>query len=146
MERSLCFAAALLFALGGLTGLPLGLAMTGDLPLDAAMVKGAHVNALVGCFWLIAVAWSMQFSRLHGTGRTWLARLVVLAAYANWLVTLVKSGPAVHGVGYLGEPVNDAVFGLLTVLVVLPTLAASGLWVWGLAGVRSSEPPATASG
>ena len=132
MERTLCFAAALLFGLGGLTGLPLGLAMTGDIALDAAMVKGAHVNALIGCFWLLGVAWSMQFSQLGESGRAWLGRLVLLAAYANWLVTLVKSGPAVHGVGYLGEPVNDAVFGVLTVFVVLPTLAASGLWAWGL--------------
>ncbi|MCP4807994.1 MAG: hypothetical protein GY913_32065 [Proteobacteria bacterium] len=63
---------------------------------------------------------------------------MLLAAYANWLVTLIKSGPAVHSVGYLGEPVNDVVFGVLTVLVVLPTLAASGLWVWGLRPLKSS--------
>jgi len=141
MERSLCFAAAVLFLLGGLTGIPLGFAMNGELALDAGMVKGAHVNALVGCFWLIGLAWSMQFSTLEGPARTWLIRLVLLAAYANWLVTLVKAIPAVHGVGLTGDATNDMVFGVLTVLVVLPTLGACGLWIWGL---RPGPRPETA--
>lgn len=132
MERSLCFAAAVLFLLGGLTGVPLGFAMNGEIAIDAAMVKGAHVNALVGCFWLIGLAWSMKFSVLDDNGKRWLSRLVLLAAYANWLVTLLKAIPAVHGVGLTGDATNDMVFGVLTVLVVLPTLAGCSLWIWGL--------------
>ena len=47
-------------------------------------------------------------------------------------MTFLKAIPSVHGVGLTGDPTNDAVFGVLTVLVVLPTLAACGLWIWGL--------------
>ena len=57
---------------------------------------------------------------------------IVLATYANWAVTLIKSLLKVHGIDYLGEPRNDVIFAALTLLVVIPTFAASFLWIRSL--------------
>ncbi len=132
IAQRLAFHAALLMFVGLLTGGALGFAMMDQLPADAGMLLGAHLNGLIGGLWLCAVAWSLRFVRLPEARVGQMAWLFIGATWANWLVTLVKSVPAVHGVGLNDDPINNAVFGVLTLTVVLPSLAACGLWAWGL--------------
>ena len=49
-----------------------------------------------------------------------------------------KSTIGVHGVDLSDDPRNNAVFGVLTLLVVLPALGAAAVWVWSLGGRRAS--------
>ena len=59
-------------------------------------------------------------------------RLVSIAAYANWAVTLLASFIDERGLAFLGEPRNDLIAGLLMALVVIPTLGAASMWAWAL--------------
>ncbi len=56
-------------------------------------------------------------------------QLTILAATANWAITLMKAFMGVHGVAYTGESGNDGIFIALTLTVVLPTLVASFFWM-----------------
>lgn len=134
IERFLARAAAILMMLGLLTGILVGQAMTGGLKLDAHAALAAHLNALMGVFWILGFAWTLPMLRYSETGKRRLAWLVVIPNYANWLVTTVKGFLGVSGVAYSGYGANDAVFFALILSVVLPSFAAGGGWLYGLYG------------
>jgi hydroxylaminobenzene mutase len=134
--RRLVRHAALLMVVSLLTGVLVSAAMTGKIPADPHAMLASHLNALLGCFWMVAVAWSLPMTRLSPDGRARLAAAVTTANVANWLLTLLKAFLKVSGVDLIGEPANDAVFGALTLFVVLPSLGAAGAWAWSLGGER----------
>ena len=135
LERSqawLRFLAAVLFAIGIVTGPLVALAMTDAIPADGGSMLAAHLNALLGAFWLLAVAWTLPHVRVGERGRQALVGSCVLANYANWVVTVLKAFLGVRGLAYTGAGGNDLVATLLLLLVVLPSLVCAGLWAFGL--------------
>ncbi len=126
--------AAILMVGGLLTGIFVAAAMTGKVPADPHAALASHLNALLGTFWMVAVAWSMPMLRYGDKGLVRLAWVTTLPNFANWLVTALKAFLHVSGVDATGEPKNDLVFGLLTALVVIPSLASSVAWVYGFFG------------
>jgi hydroxylaminobenzene mutase len=130
-------AAAWLMLVGLLTGGYVSFSMTGKLPADPQMALAAHLNALMGCFFLLGVAWTLPMLSYGAVGQRRLAWAVILANYANWAVTCVKAWLRVAGVDFIGQPVNDAVFGVLTLTVVLPALGAAAAWVYGFRRQRA---------
>jgi hypothetical protein len=74
--------------------------------------------------------------RYGPAGQRRLVWLVTVPNFSNWAVTALKAFWKVPGVDAIGEAKNDTIFGLLTVLVVLPSLAAAGAWGWGFFGKR----------
>ncbi|CAM4113455.1 hypothetical protein [Corallococcus exiguus] len=136
--RLMAHAAAWLMLVGLLTGGYVSAAMTGKVPADPQMALAAHLNALMGTFFLLGVAWTLPMLRYGPVGQRRLAWAVIVANWANWGITCVKAWLRVSGVDFIGQPVNDAVFGALTVSVVLPALIAAGAWVYGFrrAGAR----------
>ncbi len=137
-SRTLMRNAALLMVIGLVTGGVLGAAMTGKIDADVHTVVAAHLNALLGCFWMAAVAYSMPMMRFGDRGRARMVWLVTVPNFANWAVTLAKSFLKVAGVAPNDDTANNNVFAALTVLVVIPSLLAAILWVWGLAGRRDA--------
>ncbi len=137
LQRKLALFAAVLLMLGLLTGFYLAAAMTGKVPAEPKMVVAAHLNALLGSFWMLGVAFSLPFTGYGEKGMTRLIWATALPNYANWAVTCLKAWWKVAGVDAVGEGHNDTIFGLLTALVVLPSLAAAGAWIYGLAGKKS---------
>lgn len=135
-QRTLGRNAAILIVIGLLTGIVLSAAMTKKIDAEPSMVLAAHLNGLLGCFWMIAVAWSLPALKYGEVGRSRLVWLVTVPNFANWGVTLFKSFWKVSGVDRIGEFRNDTIFGLLTLSVVLPSLAAAGAWAWGFIGVK----------
>jgi (hydroxyamino)benzene mutase len=129
--RLLAHASAWLVLLGLLTGAYVGAAMTGKVPADGHMALASHLNALMGGFLMLGVAWTLPMLRYGATGQRRLAWAFILANFANWFVTGVKAWLRVSGIDAIGEPVNDAVFGVLTLTVVLPSLGAAVAWVYG---------------
>jgi hydroxylaminobenzene mutase len=127
-------AGALLFGLGALTGILVSASFSGKIGGSPQFMLAAHLNALMGCFWLFCVGVSWDRLSLKPAHARLLLRSTVLAAYANWVVTIAKSLLEVQGIDYVGEVSNDTIFGLLTLTVVIPTLLSSGLWVRGLWG------------
>jgi (hydroxyamino)benzene mutase len=136
--RLLVVAAAWLMLVGLLTGGYIAAAMTGSVDADPDIAVAAHLNAILGGLWMIAVAWTLQFVRYGAAGQRRLAWLLVVANWTNWLVTAVKAALRVHGIAAGPPAANDVVFATLTVLVVLPSLAAAVAWI---AGLRRSSPP-----
>ena len=129
--RLMAHAAAWLMLVGLLTGGYVSSAMTGKLPADPHMALAAHLNALMGTFFLLGVAWTLPMLRYGPVGQQRLAWAVITANFANWAVTCVKAWLRVSGVDLIGQPANDAIFLTLTATVVLPALVAAGAWVYG---------------
>jgi hydroxylaminobenzene mutase len=131
-QTLLARAGAVLILLGLLTGLYVSAAMTGALPVAADAALASHLNAILGAFWIFAVAWSVPRLSYGTAGARRLAWLVIVPNFANWFVTAIKAYWKVKGIEAIGDWKNDAIFGLLVALVVIPSLAAAGAWVWGL--------------
>lgn len=135
--RLLGRSAAILIGLALLTGFVVAAAMTGKVDADPHAMLAAHLNALLGAFWMIGVAWSLPLMRLDAIWLRRLAWLTIAPNYANWGVTAVKALLKVSGVTATADARNNAIFGALTVLVVLPSLAGAGIWIWGFRGERN---------
>jgi len=69
--------------------------------------------------------------RYGAVGQRRLALGLIVANYANWLVTAVKAFLHVAGVGLDHDGTNNAVFGALTLLVVIPALGSALGWALG---------------
>ncbi len=131
VARLLGRSAALLIFGSLLTGFFVAAAMTGKVPADPHAALASHLNALLGGFWILGLAWSLPLLGYGEKGLTRLAWLTIAPNYANWLVTALKAFWKVAGVDFVGEGKNDTIFGLLSVLVVVPSLAAAGAWAYG---------------
>ncbi len=132
IRRHLAATGAILFAIGMVTGLWSALALTGKVVVGIPhLALVAHLNALLGGLWLIAVAWTFEFLHFQERGLRRLAFAVATPAWANWLVTLIGSFLGVKGLEYTGDARNNLIAALLQSLVVLPTLVACGFWAWG---------------
>ena len=139
-QKRLAMAGALLFLLGMLTGLWSAAALTGKVRVGIPhLALAAHLNGLLGGLWLIAVAWTFQFLRYSERGLRRLAVAVAVPAWANLIVTLIASFLGVNGLEYTGQRANDIVAILLQASVVLPTLIASGFWVYGFGGKKEES-------
>src|SRR6185503_21135466 len=96
MERSaaaslLARASAWLVVVGLLTGAPVAWAMVGKIHADAHAMLASHLNALLGAFLMLGVAWTLPMLRYGPVGQRRLAWAMILANYANWFITAVKS-------------------------------------------------------
>ncbi|MBM4360251.1 MAG: hypothetical protein FJ096_19260 [Deltaproteobacteria bacterium] len=131
LARRLGAASAGLILLGLLTGFLVAAAMTGKVGAEPHAMLASHLNALMGAFWLLGIGWSLPLLALPEGQLAWLVRLAVVANYANWFLTCIKSFLRVAGLEATGHPANDGIFVLLTGLVVLPALGAAGLWLRG---------------
>ena len=99
---------------------------------DFQTVLSAHLNALLGCFWLLGVGWSLQFFYGIFSRTQRMIRFMVLANYANWFLTLIKAHFHVAGIQLDSNRVNNLVLGALTLFVVLPALLSTWMWIQGL--------------
>jgi hydroxylaminobenzene mutase len=132
LQRMTALAGALLLLIGLLTGGLLAMAMTGKVMATVHDVRAAHLNAILGCFWICAYAATIPMLGYGARGARRLALLTIIPNYGNWLITAVKSFLHVAGVGLDGDAKNDAVFGALNAVVVVPSLIAAAAWVYGL--------------
>lgn len=138
-QKSLACSAAWLMAVGLLTGLLVAAAMTNQLPADPQAMLASHLNALMGCFWLLGLAWTLPMINYSLNRSLMITRLIVVCVWANWLLTLIKSFWKVSGLAYTGDLKNNAIAAGLQGLVVLPALIASVAWAWGLKANQSTE-------
>jgi (hydroxyamino)benzene mutase len=137
LRRRLAWAGAWLFAVGMVTGLWAAAVLTEKVTVAIPrLALAAHLNALLGGLWLIAVASTLDMLRYGTIGRVRLAWLVTVPAWGNWLITLVASVLGVTGLEYTRDTANNAIAALLHSLVVLPSLVGASAWAWGLGGRR----------
>jgi (hydroxyamino)benzene mutase len=137
LRRRLAWAGAWLFAVGMVTGLWAAAVLTEKVTVAIPrLALAAHLNALLGGLWLIAVASTLDLLRYGTTGRLRLAWLVTVPAWGNWLITLIASVLGVTGLEYTRDTANNAIAALLHSLVVLPSLVGASAWAWGLGGRR----------
>jgi len=138
LRRRLTASGAWLFAIGMVTGIWAAVVLTGQVSVGLPrLALAAHLNALLGGLWLGMVAFTLDMLRYGDVGRRRLAWVVIVPAWANWLVTLIASFPGVTGLQYTRDAANNVVAALLQVLVVLPSLVGAFAWAWGLSGRRA---------
>ncbi len=137
LGQRLARAGAWLLTVGMATGVWAGLVLTETIKVPIPrLALAAHLNAILGAFWLIAVSSTLDRLRYGATGRQRLALGVALAAWANWLITLIASALGVRGLEYTSDPANNVIAALLQVFVVLPSLVAAAAWAVGFGGRR----------
>src|SRR5438046_3084549 len=110
LQRTLMSRAALLFFLGMATGLWAGVVLSHgraigiDLPplKHERLALGAHLNALLGAFWLLGLASTIEHTRFGDRGRRRLVAVVSLVTFANWSITLLASLLDVRGLDFEG--------------------------------------------
>jgi hypothetical protein len=150
LQRSLAGRGALLFFLGLITGVWAGVVMTEGRALGLHLPKphferlvlASHLNALLGCFWIVAVAATIEATAFGEKGKSRLGWAVTAITYGNWFVTLVASFLDVRGLEVIeGDPKNNVIAITLIALVVLPGLAASGAWAYGLLSKKETPAP-----
>ena len=132
LQRLTAGAGAVLLLIGYLTGGLLAMAMTGKVNASVHDVVAAHLNGVLGCFWLCALAFTLPFLKLEPANVRWLVIATIVPSYANWFITTVKAFFHVAGVGLEGNGANDAVFVALNSFVVLPSLASTIVWAYAL--------------
>jgi hydroxylaminobenzene mutase len=131
-QKSLAASAAWLMVAGLATGLLVAAAMTHQLPANPHALLAAHLNGLMGCFWLLGLAWTLPSLSYQEKTVLLLTRLISLSVWANWGFTLLKAFWQVSGLAYSGDLKNNLIAASLQAFVVLPALAGSALWAWGL--------------
>jgi (hydroxyamino)benzene mutase len=131
VQRLLGLAAASLMLTSLLTGLYAAAAMTGKIHVDGHNALAAHLTALMCTFLIGTVGWTMPMLRYAETGKRRLALVFIVSSFAAWGITAIKAAFFVEGIDVQGKLANDIVFGVLQVLVVLPMLGASVVWVLG---------------
>ena len=137
LRHRVMWSGAWLFAIGLLTGLWAAVVLTEKVVVAIPrLALAAHLNGLLGGLWLIAVAATLDRLRYGLAGRRRLAHVVMVATWANWLITLIASGLGVRGLEYTTDARNNAIAALLQIFVVLPSLAAALAWAWGMGGLR----------
>ncbi len=93
-----------------LTGLWAAATLTGTVVVGIPrLALVAHLDALLGGLWLLAVAWSFEFLHYSDRGLRRLAIGVGIPAWSNWLVTLFASFLGVTGLTYTGHHANDVI-------------------------------------
>src|SRR4051794_28479385 len=102
--------AAVLLLVGLLTGGYVSFAMTGKVSADPHMALAAHLNCLLGAFWLLGLGWTLPMLRFEASAQGRLVWLTTVANFANWAVTVLKSLWKVSGVDAIGEAHNDTIF------------------------------------
>jgi len=132
-------AGAALFAIGMLTGFWAGAALSGvvQVPIPR-LALAAHLNCLMGAFWLLGVAFTMPMLGYSDKGKERLAKLTLVPAYGNWAITLLASVLGVRGINFTGHRANDVIAVLLFAFVVGPAVAQSLAWVYGFVKKKSS--------
>jgi (hydroxyamino)benzene mutase len=137
LRRRLATSGAWLFAIGMVTGIWAAVVLTGQVTVGLPrLALAAHLNGLLGGFWLVLVGATLDMLRYGDVGRRRLAWVVIVPAWANWFITLIASFLGVTGLQYTHDTANNAVAALLQSLVVLPSLAGAFAWAWGLGGKR----------
>lgn len=130
--RLLAAAGAILIGLALLAGAVAGLAMTDKIPADGHTILAAHLAGLMGAFMIFGYGWSLPMLALSPAAKTRLAWFVIAPNYANLILTFVKGFLKVKGLDFGPTGGDTAIFVALNILVVLPALAATGAWAWGL--------------
>ena len=132
LRRTLMARGAVLIAVSMVTGIWTAAALTQKFGIgDGKLALAAHLNALIGGLWLIAVAATLEYLHYGETGQRRIAWLITLTVWANWLVTLIASFLKVNGLDYNSDPKNNLIAVLLQTSVVLPGLVGSIAWAWG---------------
>ena len=135
LRRRLASSGAWLFAIGMLTGLWAGAVLTERVSVTLPrLALSAHLNALLGGMWLVLVGSTLDMLHYGDIGRRRLAWVVIVPAWANWLITLIASVLGVRGLEYTADVRNNVIAGLLDFFVVLPALLGGFAWAWGFGG------------
>ena len=134
MVRKFYFSGAVLFSIGLLSGLWVSATFTEAVHVPIPhLALAAHLNALLGGLWLIAVGATVPQLRYEEKQVSRLFWIVSVAAWANFLITLVASYFGKTGLQTGEGVVNDAIGITLRVFVVFPSLLGGFYWVRGFA-------------
>ena len=140
LQRRVAGRAVVLLVISMFTGGWAGIALSGKVVVPIPhLALAAHLNALLGGFWLLAFSFTLPMLSYSDKAKERLAWLQIVPNYANWLVTLIASFLGVRGIEFTGSLANDVIATALLAFVVAPALVGTAAWAWGFsrAGARA---------
>ena len=132
IQHTMLKSASILILCALLTGLYMSLVAMKISPADFSTVLSSHLNALLGSFWIVSVAYSLKFCQLSAQKLSLLSRTIIVANFSNWFITLIKAHLHVQGIQLTQQTSNNIILVLLSLFVVIPALIASIIWIQGL--------------
>ena len=140
-QKRMAFHGALMLWSTMVYGLYLVGVMTELVPGNEAMTLGAHINGLMGAFWLLGMGWSLSFIQLSEQLLRVAIWMTLAGAWFNFLLAIIKAVPGVMAIEFTGGASNDVIFAARVLLVVIPSLVGPALWFWGLRANSASATP-----
>jgi len=125
----LVVAATSLFLVGVVTGILIPTAAGDDAKFGR--ILASHLNGLLGCFWLLGLAWTLPRLQLSDGQVKALCLMAMLSAWSNWGLALVKAYMGHAALDWGAGGGNGVLWIALVASVVLPTLGAAVLWALG---------------
>ena len=123
----ICYIAALLFLLSNVCGLVL-LFIIGDLiSANRSQMFNAHLNGLIGTFWLLGIAFTYKWLQLGAVSKKLLFYSSVTASFALVVLSIIKS---IANIASTSDSIIVSLAYMLT--VVIPTFISAALWIIGL--------------
>jgi (hydroxyamino)benzene mutase len=132
LQQRVAKLAVVLLAIAMVTGGWAGVALSGKVSIPIPrLALAAHLNALLGGFWLLAFSFTLPMLSYSDKAKERLAWLQIIPNYGNWFVTLIASFLGVRGLAFTGDVANDIIAGALITIVVMPALVGTFAWAWG---------------
>tara|TARA_Y100000588_G_scaffold369705_1_gene439024 strand:- start:290 stop:694 length:405 start_codon:yes stop_codon:yes gene_type:complete len=126
MQKNICLWAVIIFLLSNIVGV-LAIPSQQDLfPSTSKKILESHLNGLLGCFWLLGIAFTFRWINLSAKSAGMLVGNAKIAACALLALPLISA---------FNTGVSAIVFfSIFIVLVVVPTIFSGILWIRGLSG------------
>ena len=126
MQKNICLWAVIIFLLSNIVGI-LAIPSQQDLiPSTSEKILESHLNGLLGCFWLLGIAFTFRWINLSAKSAVMLVGNAKIAACALLALPLISA---------FNTGVSAIIFfSIFIVLVVVPTIISGILWIKGLSG------------
>ena len=123
-QKNICVWAVMIFLLANIVGLLIIPSQQDLFPSTSRKIIESHLNGLLGCFWLLGIAFTLNWIDLSAKST------VILIANAKIASCTLITLPLITA---FNTGISDiAFFSIFLALVVAPTIISSILWIKGL--------------
>ena len=125
-QKNICLWAVIIFLLANIVGILIIPSQQDLFHSTSKKILESHLNGLLGCFWLLGIAFTFSWINLSAKNT------VILIATAKCAACTLIALPLISA---FNTGISDVVFfAIFIVLVVVPTIISAILWIKGLSG------------
>ena len=123
-QKNICLWAAIIFLLSNIAGILVIPSQQDVVTSNTKKILESHLNGLLGCFWLLGIAFTFRWINLGTKSSFILIASAKVAACALLLLPLISA---------FNTGISAIVFfPIFILLVIIPTITSGILWIKGL--------------